>query len=218
MIKTNFDKSGTGIDIQFSCFYDTYIASINFDESFTNISSGYRKVSKWFYTDYGNFEIPDVNDWKLYKIKKQDLINLMIDKGYNYKGLNMQEMVDELSYNDNDWLNEFEMKDYTWLATCGYSQGDYAEILVHNDLIKQCGEKAVQASIDRLFWDCPVYLNITINENEYSTDSFLFDEYEWDRDNVVENARELFNKVYPENAELIMEFLEGNLPEYPNYN
>ena len=54
MRSNNFNQSSTGVNIETNIYYDSDMSQINFNESFVKISD-----RKYFFTDFGNYDLPD---------------------------------------------------------------------------------------------------------------------------------------------------------------
>ena len=93
------------------------------------------------------------------------------------------------------------------ISSTGYSQGDYANVLVSvedfpepDDAFKQC--------IENLIWNQPVYARLEVDGEDYYLMENQPDAYEWDRDKIKVAIDGL---DIPESAK---EWAKDNLPEY----
>lgn len=237
MRETNFDKSSTGTDIELSCSYDCDLSRIYFEENFKILQhSGYRTHTKAYYIENGNVEDDETISFTI-KGEKSAMIKYLVDetcfdaeevetwdndtieseiighlserpKVLNYQSLNENDL-------DKTGLELVPSKNLIWLATCGYSQGDYAEIAYcPEDLEKAWGIKPdqndLQKTFNRLFWDAPIYACFTINGKDYRYDEDMPDSYEWDK--------EAWAKIVSEKSGIPLETIESFLPESPDYN
>lgn len=232
----NFDKSSTGVDIEFTGCYDLDRYRWLFDESLEVLRhSGYREFSILYYKDCGNVGGDDDVEFEL-KGTKSQLSDYLVDYfGQESKSGYMRWSKDEL-YNDvyNHIYDEMNLKDYrecnkelheygleivptkelVWLDSRGYSQGDYAEVVYcPSDLKESWGicpeESKIQKEINNLLWDSPISATLTVNGNEYYYDEH-FDWYEWQREKFIEYVAK--------DANVDKELLEAIVPENLKYN
>ena len=209
----NFDKSSTGIDIEFSGYYSGDRAQRDFEESLEIVqSSGYRTSSIVYYKNYGNvdgykeieFHVvgtkPQLVEYLMYhyaretktgymKWTKNDLLDAVEDALYDERSL--------INYREeNKNLVEYGLeivpsKKLEWVVSRGYSQGDYAEIVYcPEDLKSAWGCKVIDESnlieeFGHLLWDAPIEATLTVNEKEYLYDEMDLDQYEWQRDKFI---------------------------------
>jgi hypothetical protein len=119
---------------------------------------------------------------------------------------------------------------YRVKSTSGYSQGDYALVLVPNKHGWDDEHKSsIDKAIDHICWDQPVYARLEVtNQETGETDEIyleelLDDRYEWDRDKIMEGIKKLGGgepegAAVTRNAPLpscVIEWVEESLPEYP---
>ncbi len=240
MVKTkrnNFDKSSTGTDIECSCFYDTDMSRMNFEENFKMLQhNSYSTTSVAYYIDNGN--VPDDSKVKfIVKGTREVREKYFLDNGRYYNAEEVKAWDDE-TLNEEILSNEEDVnlinyaleripdtveglefvpnKNLIVLATCGYSQGDYAAVNnCPDDLEKAWGkmpeQKDIQALVNHLFWDAPIYCQVTINGKEYSYyDAPEYDDYKWNRDEFI--------KYVSKESGIKKENLENFIPENPEYN
>lgn len=204
--KNNFDNSSTGTNIEFAGYFDCYQSQTDFTDSIETIQhSSYSKTSIQFYNPHGQIE-KDL-DIKV-KALKTDLYKFVekycrddIDRTWLKSDLNeivIDFLTDELltyKYDLDELSSDFDdieisfVNDIDILTTRGYSQGDYALVLVdRTQLTKLWGKYTdnVQECIDHLFWDAPVWARLTINEDEYHyNDEGDLKQFEWQRDEFI---------------------------------
>lgn len=237
MKRNNFDKSSTGIDIEALVMYDTDIAQHDFESNFEVLQhEGYRNNTVAYYMDYGNVKGADSITFTI-KGDKACLIKYAHEnlRGYDEVQEPSEKDVEDIKHDiayelkptvlNYEALNEYDLKD-TGLAfepdrplvrvsICGYSQGDYAEVIYcPTDLEKAWGNAPIESDLcdmfTHYFYDAPVYAVYTINGKEYSYhDMPTYDRYEWKRD-------EFLDYVAKESG-MDRETLEPYCPQYLNY-
>ena len=208
----NFDKSSTGIDIEFSGYYSGDRASCDFEESLEVVQhESYRVSSVLYYRNYGNvdgykeigFHVvgtkPQLVEYLMYhyahetktgymKWTKDDLLDAVEDALYDERSL--------INYREeNKNLVEYGLeivpsKKLEWVESRGYSQGDYAEIVYCPEDLKsawgcEVNESELRKEFNHLLWDAPISATLTINGEEYQYFDFDLDEYEWQRDEFI---------------------------------
>ena len=118
---------------------------------------------------------------------------------------------------------------YRVKSSTGYSQGDYALVLIPNKHGWDGEHKdSIDNAVDHILWDQPIYARLEIEcqetgeADEIYLEEFLDDHYDWDRDKIMEGLKNLGTdkqgtEVTRDNPlpECVIEFVEGNLPEYP---
>jgi hypothetical protein len=227
-------------DLQIEPQLSYYTDSFNFEENFKILRySGYRETSISLYIDYGNLSseydveqdciIEDTREnrvkiqrhltkegWRRVSEVEGTLDDLIDDIGnVDYSNIEeLEEVLDELgiSYTSN----------YVRMSTSGYSQGDYADILVNaKEFEKQSGcefkPEPYQKWFDHYFWDSTIGGTIEVSfqytrngvnidvEEELDFNDWTKDEYEVDLE--VERMIDYLYLPYPlsddEKVELI---------------
>lgn len=213
--KNNFDKSSTGTDVEFRGYRDIHQAQILFSEAISVLQhDGYGTTAVGYYAD-GGCDVPGPDDVsftvkgeravkiakleELSSLEKEDIEQLgdsELDSellGY-YEVTLIDYALDRMDCIDG--LEFVPVKDLIVLTTRGYSQGHYAKVIYcPADLEAAWGRMPergeMQTSVDRLYWDCPVYACVTVNDNPYEySDMPEFDEYEWEREKYVKYVAE----------------------------
>lgn len=254
----NHDTSTSGVNLDLSCSYDTFMSQQNWNESFTNISRQggslieprFFNVDIYQFVDCGNFKEKSIFDLDNYSDKTKHSIKLLLlDKVYvsvegareaardmfdkSYSQLTVNELLEllneemESQYCSSDYIDfyrEYFTPKYETITIRGYSQGDYAEVIFFHEDMKEYKYKDEASFISKmsdyfthLFYDAPVYCRLTIDNEEDDPiflDEALTDSYEWDRDLVLQYAKD---NIEHEKKAYILEWLDDNLPEYPNY-
>lgn len=126
-----------------------------------------------------------------------------------------------------EFLEEYYEPEFFELSTSGYCQGDYARVIIPKEVLIEYGHEnptqeiadSFQKTIDHLFWDAPLYCRLDINDEvEFDFTEYMEDTYDYDKDQLLEIAEKHLLNQWPEDAQkIIREFLEDNLPEYPEY-
>lgn len=235
MRRNNYNKSSTGTDIECLCFFDTSLSQSEFDDNIKVLQhSGYRSTSVGYYIDSGN--VPDDSEIKFtVKGTREAREKHFLDNGRYYDSeevktwddetlndeiLSLEEDVNLINYAleklpSYDGIEFIPNKNLIALATCGYSQGDYAVVLYcPEDLEKAWGtypkQENIQKLINHYYWDAPIYCAFTINGHEYQySDMPEYNEYDWDR--------EKFLAYVAKESGVAIETLEDFVPEYPDY-
>ena len=187
------------LEIDTSLSYN-YGDSFQFEENFKILEySGYRKTSMSLYIDYGNlsseYDIEQdcmIEDNRENRVKIQrwltqqgykvfsevygtveEIIETLYDIDYN----NIQEVYDVLSS-----IGVFYTTNYLRTSTSGYSQGDYANILINIvEFEKVMGAKfeldGMKKWFDHYFWDSEVSgtINVSFDYTQNAV-NFTFDE------------------------------------------
>ncbi len=250
----NFDQSSTGLNIELSIFRDTDQSRHDFEECFNIIQSeSYRRHTIAVYTDFGNIDPDfDFEDPANYDFTKKELVAAMKKasiwdqetaryKGYDLYKATKQELIEfakeEYNYSDFAEFLENFTPNFVTIKTCGYSQGDYAEVIFSKKVIdyleKSCLKSfdellpSLETTVDHLFWDSPIYARLTVNDDEYYLDELLPDLYEYDKDKLIKQFEivqtDLFYKTDVDNfksldeLKIVVDFLSDNLPECPEY-
>ena len=184
--------------------YDTDIAQHDFRESFNLIYTGpgCRGVCIYEYLEWGNikescdnirdlYDLTEVSEkearsalWSYannstYQYNARDFIEEYKQWGYKETLL---DLLDE-DFNFNQAVNEeVELIDnlpsaklkYHYFTTCGYSQGDYALVIVNKSHFEAMSGRIfnsklveqLQETIHHLFWDAPIYARLVMGEKE----------------------------------------------------
>ena len=127
----------------------------------------------------------------------------------------------------HEFLGKYYEPEFFELTTTGYSQGDYAEVIIPREVLIELGHTdptqeiadSFQEHINHLFWDAPLFCKLEINdEDEFYFTDYMEDTYDYDKGQMLDIADEHLLPKWPEEArEIIRSFLEENLPEYPEY-
>lgn len=233
----NFDQSSTGVNLELSCIYDTYMSRIDFDDNFT------REDDQLLYTDFGqcgkNFEknyTQDITVKDYFKLICKELYfndvkDCFSDLHYSYgklKECSIQDLNDFVwdMYQCNNSYDEFMEENFTpefdVLISTGYCQGDYQEVIIPMDYWKVHGIertekrlKDLSDHIDNLLWDCPVCCRLEIDGEEYFLDEYLDNIYDYDKNLIVEKFKK---DLQHDKKDLIIDWLADNLPDYPDYH
>ena len=156
------------------------------------------------------------------------------------------EMADEVIYDPENYYTDYETieewlprgyglleGDYEVIETRGYSQGDYAQVIIPvKELSKVWGTAEsevmgqVKTEIDHLFWDAPLYARVTVDGNEFSYMDIVdgadyYDNWEgrvhipaYDKDKFIEA---IINNSSVSNTEKLKQELDDILPTEPVY-
>lgn len=202
-MRNNFDQSSTGINITATVYYDTIIGRMNWEENFSSLQK--ESYSIVYYTDNGNVSEKDIEfslqGSKEDLLKHAKLIDETVEDGIDLGEfiLDSMETATILNYEE---LNKYDLKNtgleivpnmpLTTVTVRGYSQGDYAKVIYcAEQLTKVWGKEPVESELKELFthlfYDCPIYSLVTINDTEYSyLDCPAYNDYEWNREAFIE--------------------------------
>ncbi|MGR3178762.1 MAG: hypothetical protein ACUZ8E_11960 [Candidatus Anammoxibacter sp.] len=227
-ITNNYDTNKNGVDIEFNGFYDCYQSQEYFTENFETIQhESHHKTAIYFYTSCG--EIKPCFDLKIKALKKdlykfvQEYCSNYIDNSWSKEDLYNEAIIfltEELTtykYDINDLSQEYNMdisfvNDIEILTTYGYSQGDYALVIIDKTQIaKLWGNYPdnLQETSNHLFWDSPVSASITIDEKGYNYYEYDLSEYTWQRNKFINRVAK--DSGVPESE------LESLIPEELSY-
>jgi len=244
-MKTNFDQSSSGINLELSICWDCDRSQSEFNECFHVLQhSGYRTNSILEYLDFGSIDQSfDFEDLTNYDFTKKELTAALKSGGYwdqsdaRYKGYDLykatkQELCDylkEASYYDDlaEFLKENFKANYKTLVSRGYCQGDYSEIIYSKNAIawleKETNktwdqlEKYLQIEAGHLLWDAPLYARLTVNDtDEIYLDELVKDLYSYDKNALLSDFKSVYSEKL-ENFDIIYQFLADELPEQPDY-
>lgn len=245
MLKTNYDVNSKGLNIEVSAFLDIDASRMNFEENIEILQhSNYQKYSVGFYTCSGELEKPEINDVLTVKGSTKNIKRYLIKECYLYKE-NIQnddresvsrELISQLDIDWNDIVRDdfsiyksldgyninisLNTKEYNFIETRGYCQGDYATCIVKNSYYYIPNKE----EIDNLYWDCPIYFRVTINDVELDESDILegickneYDTYNYDKEKVIAKILSLdcIKKLNKDNE--IKEELEKLIPDRIEY-
>lgn len=236
MKANNFNTNANGPDIEITCFYDTSLSQMLFNENFQILqNSSYRETCKAYYIDNGNVPDADSLEFTL-KGSKEDKVKYLKENDlYGYESLDAladselsQEIIGYLSERPSIHnlasLNRYDLantgleivpsKNIVWVSVRGYSQGDYAEVAYCPDDLKEAwgtepNESELRKLFAQLFYDTPIYACLTIDGEEYRYDETTEDSYTWDK--------KAWAKVVSEQSKVDYETILEMLPSAPDY-
>lgn len=148
--------------------YDYDICQMYFDDNFEKSDLDF-----WQYTGNDTDVTNYLEDLFEIKATKKQLFELLQIEKSDFKNWTKEDLVQETfdSYDFKDFLDfDFAKRKFKLYITKGYSQGDYAEVVVLNE----DDAEWMQKHIDNIFWDAPVYGTIEIFASQY----YSFDLYE----------------------------------------
>lgn len=235
----NFDQSSTGVNVEFSGCYNTYLSQDEFNENFEILRySSYSDNSLSVFTDYGTFSnlSPEFTSdkpmkeilWQLfgsiYNSYSFENLKDFIEYLHNYadriRDITVSDIVEILEedhdiYNDLDVFEDCYLKpNFEIIGINGYSQGDHAEVILFDDVKNSFGDGFNFAELFRnYFYDAPVYACLTVNNKDYYLDEFLATSYEWNKD----KALEVLFKNY-EFSDIEKREIEKVVPDALDYN
>ena len=178
--------------------YDYDGSSRNFEDNFElSPMRSYRNrgTNLYQYIDYGNVELIDrAEDLFTIKTRSRHILYKFVDldeeerKEYSVEGLH-DEILSNYDFDELDDFAENEIdnikieRHYLLMSTRGYSQGDYAEVLIPTDELRKAWgrdipdeELMIQQLIDNIFWDSPIWARVEI----FASQDYTFEGYEMD--------------------------------------
>jgi len=202
MKNNNYDMSSTGVSIEVSIGYDTDMSAHDWQENFAEVvPSGYRKSGVYQYIQWGNYETLSEREFKEIDSNatlKRDLLQVVLDEDYTFytktelRQMSKDELIDLIQ---DSILDDYDLEEamewasgqnialiidnYEIITTRGYSQGDYAEVIVPDD------GNNYSVEIGHYFWDAPIYARVTVDGEEYYIDENMECRYEWDKDEAI---------------------------------
>lgn len=236
----NFDQSSTGTNIEFNGGYDTAISQDDFTDNFKNVKGDtwiYTddcNLNKS--TDDIKIKINSTNKAIINDIAFHYMTGTTFDKlreikesyfhDFNHRKLSEDEILEILydvsetsephelmSYLEkgNTCLDEHLEINYTTVSITGYSQGQYAEVILLDDIKNEFGKDVdFNQMFVNYFYRAPVYGELIINGEDYPLYEYLTDYYEWYKEDFLES----FIKANPEHTEhlqVISEMLPNEL-------
>jgi|GEM_PF-6032958 len=218
----NYDQSSSSENIQFSALYSYDLARIYFDDfqrENTRIDFG-RDNSAFL---LGNGEAPYYKKSELLKLKKAEIVELCQDFGYlsfydSGQEYNRAELIHNLLrvscldfyqwlFKNHYWHDLREKIQHDFYISRGYSQGDAVYIVSLDRPL----DHGLREYINHTLWDSPISIFCTVNDQEFFEDTFLDDQYLWDREVTAEKVKGLPISDYAKN------WIIEALPEYLDY-
>jgi hypothetical protein len=221
MKKTNFDKCSYMESCELYVERDEVVSGMWFEDDFEAFKNVGRD-SIYFFTCGGQIEMPSrVSDlYDFSKCSEEDFqvfvheidSNITLENSCNdtWKDVAME------CFNDYDFRmfvlgNMKEVNNsiclYSTIEIRGYCQGDYAQIVYKNDSDNDL--KDFKTFCTHIFYDLPIYIRLTVDEEEYTFDECLKDSYNYDKKELVTIAKENYKL-----SEKVCEWFETNLPDY----
>ena len=234
----NYTTNAEHVDLELACFLDSGLAWMYFEENFISLSEGV-----YLYTDNGN--VPDDSAACVTISKRTNSKNELasaldeLQWGGSYvedvKSYTIAELISELLdeadtdafTGDSDYLSALDAsnvdytRDYDTITLTGYSQGDYATVIVPTETLTEAWGttpdlNTLKQSLHNLFYDAPLYFLLTVDgEEHHHHPEFWPDDYKYDKDDFINAFMENYSAL-PE-PEYIREFLNKNMPDYPEY-
>lgn len=239
----NFNTSTTGIDIGLAVEFDAGMARIDWEINFKRIGNS----DKFAYIDYGYLsgDMPEIQPLPRQKGK---IIQAMIKKSLSgfdsvfldyytkqeLKGMSQDMLVsvlDEILYDEKkvqEFYNEHGIKtnanDIVEVSITGYSQGNYATILVNAKEFEEIHgakfkEEDYKDYFTNLFYNQPLCVRATVNDKEYHSERFDGQYVEFDKDEYIAELVASVLEDQPEiDKDVLIEELEEIVPDYPKHN
>lgn len=239
----NFDQASNGLNLELTFERDEDLARMDFEDNFVRLDSG-----EFVFTQYGNFDQSyfDLTDFENYNFKKatkkqisdllltienRDYLNTLNDNYKSFSRLSKDELIELLEYilEENhckgdriDFLQENFEPLYGITEIRGYSQGDYDEIVIPENILQSLNIKPEDADqvfseeFANLFYDQPLYALLTIGSDEemYLPCNGL---YEYNKETTIKETLKELGSMKQFTSGVISqidEFLNNNLPEF----
>lgn len=220
----NFDQSSTGENITLDVFWDIDESYLHYDEFIeceaTHIQFGCESSIYLI----GNTDSPLFTRSRLNKTSKAEVFAAWGMYGEKFGYVNDPNQYKKSEYIDDlltltvldHYKNAAEKYDWNtiqgpfkhdYYISRGYSQGDARYVISIDEPLTP----ALRKHIDHILWDAPVVINLTVNDAEYYTDTFLDDPYEYDKDEVIKKLNALPLSDY------VKTWVKDNLPSHPDY-
>lgn len=232
----NYNCSTSGISIGIDTFYDGDMGRINWQENFERYYGDSTYINTYTNEKIVHFDdMVQINDYTgareclfdhfLYEDAFEDFDSdedalAEIQANYEYPK-DLEVYLETLEY-----YNIKYEKLYFEVVTKGYSQGDYAEVLILNSIREAYGikddvdlENHFQQDIDSMFWDAPITARATINDEEFYSETFdgmyeIYGERQWDSGVFIEEVIDSFPNL---DEELLRKELTAIVPDELKY-
>ena len=238
----NFDSSTSGVNLELSVCWDNDLSRMYFDENFQRLDN-----DTFLFIDSGNFsddfDFTDLDNYDLKSITNKNLLaNIrcsfygdsddLKDDSLVYfnkypKQLNKSELIELVEnafpYDYKEFLTDNFKPNFESLTVTGVCQGDQATVIFTYEDMKEYNfenrEKFIdmmQEYFENIFYNAPLYCRLTIDNNidDFYLDDFQKDQYSYDKEEILEHAKK---NIKHDKKAVIIEFLNDNLPEYPDY-
>ena len=155
-----------------------------------------------------DIDYSDIDELDKYLSNLKDFYNELSDARKMLKELTLDEAVDH-------FIEQGERREIDYDYTVyGSSQGEQTRVIVSDNV----PEYVTKEFIENILYKQPIYAKLTITdpdgeEDEIYLDEYMDNEYEWDKDDVISEFKELYDG---ELKDKILEFLEEELPNYPD--
>jgi len=237
----NLDHSSTGVNLELNISYDSDLSQMWFNESIIRLHGD----DSFLYINCGNlsddFELSDHNNYDLKSSNKKEIYTHILEhfysnslecfkddaltffSKYSYQLTKMEliELVENTQFVDyEDFLQRNFTPKFCIIESRGYSQGDYAEVVIPYSLWEGKAPtddqlQAMQTEIDYLFWDAPIDQYFLINDDQFYIDEYTKDRYNYDKKETLQIIKD---HLKHDKKDYILNWLEENLPDHPSYN
>lgn len=233
MYKNNFDQSSTGVDIELRIFRDCDLAQTYYEEFISGVDGTYvkryrdRRGALEFLAIWADEEDAQTLQAPLSEFQQMEFDELEhlyeLHSGELFYGEEDEraEMEDWLAskFTAEKMMDSRHAEKLSWYdldceyISTGYSQGDAVRVWISDKAKEEMPYLLNSKHIDNILWDVPVYGLLLVDEVEYYLHEMLDDVYAYDKDELIKNFREHHDDM----PEAVYQFLEANLPEYPEY-
>lgn len=233
----NFDTSTSGVNLELYCHRDIFLSESDREDSMVRVGDyglenpNFGNLPLFSLVNGGAFKTIQPSDITNYKFKKSDLFDATVDLFYgtatigalaaewHNKPKSRVTIADLVEYIENDF-SESERAVFFYenltpkfdvVSVCGYSQGDYCEVIVPE------GASANYDTLQNLIYGTIALCKIVIDGEEYYLDEGLSNLYDYDKNEIVEYAAEVLKEFEDEKRMYILQWLEENLTDDPPY-
>ena len=229
MIKNNYNTSTEENDIEIACFMDSCASQFEIEFDFNVLQ--YAGPKDLLLLSYGceleeTASPADLYDWgnvtrkgarafclESSFLEPKDCIRERIEEHDSWQDM-AQYMLNDMSWNDiarhDIPAGDGMQPNFRMIHVTGYSQGDYAYILLFNK-VEHCLNE--HKHFERLIYGAPVYLCVEIDGKEHLYPDMVEDCYEWEPEKVLE-----YFKRKEGISSYALEYIKKNLPSQPSWD
>nr|MDT0250044.1 hypothetical protein [Endozoicomonas sp.] len=249
----NYDMSSSGLNIELSCFRDCDLARWKFSNSFAynkrydqwvfldcgNVNvEGFEKTFKVICSTRELFKLyfEFVVNESLSVARIHDVTGFLRELNAHGADLPLrtcpvQSLLKAINSHSDDhkvyaeFLEQHFEPEFFEVVTRGYSQGDYARVIIPGKVLLDFGmaptqEKAdgLEPEIHHLFWDVPLDCRIEIDGDEFDLTEYMDDPYDYNKADMTRLVEAHLLGQFPKTMQrTIRKFLEDHLPEHPGH-
>lgn len=226
--REHFDSLDARVQLE----YDYEQAGFDFEDIFKRVRETTKNGNVYmlaFDNPFGDKDVPDLQDIVDAKKLACESFNTLREVASDAAdfSLDKQEYDDDFCNNMSDILSNLQWTEKAIEAlqpyfvipvevyeTCGYSQGDYAYVVLFDkDVTDKKRNEEVKQDIDHAFWDVPIYCRLAFGDgSDFLADSV--DRYEYDKEKYAHGLAEQVKSEIPD-IEAFEEYLLEIMPDEP---